>query len=217
MSINRTGIGIIDDCNILREGIQELIKFSDKFTISFSYPSIESWRIKYSGSVEKPKILLMDVGLPGISGLLGIDIFRKEFPEAKIIMMSGDYSTETIWGAFVRGADGYLVKPFSLNQLMSQVEIALSGGTAISEIVLNVLFENIRKTERIKNGLLDALTKREKEVVNWLSQGKSYKEISTNLFISISTVNDHLKNIYQKMNVNSKSELIAKILNAKSN
>ena len=178
----------------------------------FSFESVEKWQAEYAVMKEPPSLLLIDIGLPGLSGLNAISLFKKVYTEAKIIVITGDDSSNTIWTAISNGADSYVSKPFSLKELKEQISIVCSGGAVLSPQVANTVLEQIRNRSGLTTEQLKILTKREREVVEELIKGLTYKEISKILNISFSTVNDHLKSIYQKMSVNSKAELIAKIL-----
>jgi len=205
-------IGIIEDDNNLRSSIEAFIEIDEDFELMFSFESVEKWQAEYAVMKEPPSLLLIDIGLPGLSGLNAISLFKKVYTEAKIIVITGDDSSNTIWTAISNGADSYVSKPFSLKELKEQISIVCSGGAVLSPQVANTVLEQIRNRSGLTNEQLKILTKREREVVEELINGLTYKEISKILNISSSTVNDHLKSIYQKMSVNSKAELIAKIL-----
>ncbi|MBW0176897.1 response regulator transcription factor [Sediminibacterium sp.] len=205
-------IGIIEDDHNLRNSIEAFISIDDDLILAFSCNSFEKWNEEEALHISEPDILLVDLGLPGLSGIDVITLFKKKYTEARLIVITGDGSPDTIWTAIANGADGYISKPFSLKELKDQINTVRSGGAALSPQVANTVLKQIRNRTEISNEQLKMLTKREKEVVEELVKGFSYKEISHSLNISPSTVNDHLKNIYHKMGVKSKSELIAKIL-----
>ncbi|MEN9298742.1 MAG: hypothetical protein RLZZ429_1055 [Bacteroidota bacterium] len=205
-------IGIIEDDNNLRNSIEAFIEIDDELELTFSFTSVEKWQAEYTAVKAPPSLLFIDIGLPGLSGLNAISLFKKVYSEVKIIVITGDNSPSAIWTAISNGADGYIVKPFSLKELKEQINVVCSGGAVLSPQVANTVLEQIRNRSGIINEELKILTKREREVVDELTKGLTYKEISQILNISPSTVNDHLKSIYQKMSVNSKAELIAKIL-----
>lgn len=205
-------VGIIEDDHNLRNSIETFISIDDDLILAFSFNSFEKWDEEESLHISDPDILLVDLGLPGLSGIDVITLFKKKYAEAHLIVITGDASPDTIWTAIEKGADGYISKPFSLKELKEQINNVRSGGAALSPQVANTVLKQIRNRTEIANEQLKTLTKREKEVVDELVKGFSYKEMSHRLNISSSTVNDHLKNIYQKTGVKSKSELIAKIL-----
>jgi DNA-binding NarL/FixJ family response regulator len=207
-------IGIIEDDLILRKNIEAFFSITRDMGISFSVNSIESF-LAVSQSLESGSYLvLVDIGLPGVSGIEGISVVRKTIPDAHIIMISGSSSEESIWQSVKAGANGYLLKPLSLDKLAEQIEIVKNNGALISPEVASILFSKISNTEDDRvSSLRKRLTKRELEVVDNLLKGLSYKDIATLLFISYSTVNDHIKKIYSKLDINSKGELLALFIN----
>lgn len=206
-------IGIIEDNNALRLSLADFIATDHELLLLFSFNSIEKWIMHLEQVSEAPFLLFLDIGLPGISGLKAISVIRNAYPQTKLIVISGDSSKESVWEAITNGANGYLLKPFSLKEFKVQIGVITSGGAAISPLIAEKLIaslNNISPTENAENPLL---TTRENHVLEQLIKGLTYKEISNILRISLSTVNDHIKNIYTKMRVNSKAELIAKVLN----
>jgi DNA-binding NarL/FixJ family response regulator len=205
-------IGIIEDDNNLRDSIKAFIEIDDELELIFAFNSVEKWQDEHIIVKQTPSLLLIDIGLPGLSGLNAISLFKKVYPDVKIIVITGDGSSNTIWAAISNGADGYVSKPFSLKELKEQISIVCLGGAVLSPQIANTVLEQIRNRSGLINEQLKILTKREREVVEELVKGLTYKEISQVLNITSSTVNDHLKSVYQKMSVKSKAELIAKIL-----
>jgi len=209
-------VGIIEDNQALRTGIEEFIFQNNGMRIVFSCNSVEKWLVHYNQDVEPPYVLFLDIGLPGISGLKAISVIKDKYPETKLVVITGDASRESIWEAITTGADGYLLKPFSLKEISQQIAILQNGGAVISPVVAEKLIHRINartRPARERKNLL--LTRRENDVLEQLVKGLSYKEVANILQISFATVNDHIKNIYFKTGVNSKSELIAKVLSSR--
>ena len=127
-------------------------------------------------------------------------------------MTTGNDNESVIFDCIQRGANGYILKPFNINDLIKNIDIIRNGGALITPDVAMKLFKKIHKPQDTYQDVTDNLTTREKDVVNELLKGLTYKEIAAVLGISASTVNDHLKNIYIKMEVRTKSELISKLL-----
>ncbi|MEA5137892.1 response regulator transcription factor [Arcicella rigui] len=207
-------IGIIEDDLILRKNIEAFFSITRDMEISFSVNSIENFLAISNSLAFGSYLVLVDIGLPGVSGIEGISVVRKTIPDAHIIMISGSSSEESIWQSVKAGANGYLLKPLSLDKLAEQIEIVKNNGALISPEVASILFSKISHSEEDKlTSLRKRLTKRELEVVDYLLKGMSYKEIANKLFISYSTVNDHVKKIYSKLEINSKGELLALFIN----
>lgn len=209
-------VGIIEDNQALRTGIEEFISQNNDMRIVFSCNSVEKWLVHYNQDIESPYVLFLDIGLPGISGLKAISVIKDKYPETKLVVITGDASRESIWEAITTGADGYLLKPFSLKEISQQIEILQNGGAVISPVVAEKLIHRINaQTRPAHEGKNLLLTRRENDVLEQLVKGLSYKEVAHILQISFATVNDHIKNIYFKTGVNSKSELIAKVLSSR--
>jgi DNA-binding NarL/FixJ family response regulator len=212
-------IGIIEDDATLRASLELMIRITPELRLLFSCNSFEKWIAVSASLEEKPYMVFLDIGLPGISGLKAISVIKKEYPDTHLVMITGDSSNEMIWEAISNGANGYLLKPFTLDELRQQIQIVRSGGAAISPHIAGKLIRKINTEhgsapERTVNNIPE-LTRRESDVVEQLIKGLTYKEVSQILRISITTVNDHIKNIYTKLGVNSKAELISKVLKNK--
>ncbi len=204
-------IGIIEDDRSLRKNLEIFINMQSDLLTAFSYNSIEEF-LKESNSLEEPFIILVDLGLPGISGLEGITLIRKRWDDVHIVVITGNDDENVILDCIQRGANGYILKPFNISDFVKNIEIIRDGGGLITPAVANKLFKRLQKLQDTYLDVAEALTTREKDVVNELMKGLTYKEIGNVLEISTTTVNGHLKNIYSKMGVRNKSELISKLL-----
>jgi DNA-binding NarL/FixJ family response regulator len=207
-----TKIGIIEDDAALRKNLEYLFHLTDEFKVVFSISNIE--KILANLDTETPSFIFLDINLPGISGLDGLSVLKKKYPESNIILISGESENDIIWKGLSNGAKGYLIKPISFETIKEQIEIIQKGGAFMTPEVAKKLLDKVNTVteQKTSSQKIIGLTKKENEVVQQIIKGLSYKEVSIMLSISYSTVNDHLKNIYKKMNVNSKSELICKIL-----
>lgn len=204
-------IGIIEDDHTLRRNFETFIATQTDTKISFSVNSVEQF-LQNKNSYEEPLVVFCDLGLPGISGEDGITYIRQFWNEVYVVVITGNDDEEVIYDCIERGANGYIVKPFKLADLLSHIEIMRNGGSLLSPLVAAKLFHRIRK-QNVGIQIDDfGLTAREKQVVEELLKGMTYKEIGNVLAISSTTVNDHLKNVYPKMGVRTKSELMRMIL-----
>ncbi|MDR6563468.1 DNA-binding NarL/FixJ family response regulator [Arcicella sp. BE140] len=207
-------IGIIEDDHNLRDNIERFFSLYPEIKIIFSVNSIEKFLRENKSISQEPSLIFIDIGLPGISGIEGIGIIRKSYPNSHIVMISGTCNEETVWQAVSAGANGYLLKPLSLKKIIEQIDIIKNNGALISPEVASMLFSRIAQKTKEKEAIIEGvLTKRELDVVDYLLKGQSYKEIADKLFISYSTVNDHIKKIYSKLEINSKGELLALFIN----
>lgn len=204
-------VGIIEDDRSLRRNLEAFIGLEKDLLISFSCNSMEDF-LETRNTLNEPFIVFIDLGLPGISGLEGITFIREKWAETHLVVITGNDDDDVIFDCIQRGANGYLLKPFKIEELRKNIDIIRSGGALITPDVAMKLFRKIhRPQERFEDNTAN-LTPRENGVVNELLKGLTYKEIAIALGISPTTVNDHLKNVYFKMGVRTKSELIAKVL-----
>lgn len=200
-------VGIIEDDNKLRKILIDSLQLIG-VEICFSFSSIEEMKMcKKKNSC--PFIIFLDIGLPGISGLDAIGMIRSIYSGSYLVVISGNCDEKVIWTAITRGAQGYLVKPLSLQNIKQQIQSVIDGGVMISPVVGSLL---IKKLQMEKSSVLksfEQLTQREKEVVNYIIKGLTFKEVAQHMGVAMSTVNDFVKKIYRKMDVHSKTELVS--------
>lgn len=204
-------VGILEDNDYLRANIVKFLELSGEFTIAFSTGEIEVLK-KIKISIE-PNYLLLDIHLKGKNGLDEMGEITKLFPKTEIIVITGDLNEQLILKSFSLGARGFLRKPFTMNELLLSIKQTETHGYAMNNRMVASLLKQIHKTAVKKNKENCAeLTKREAEIVELAKKGFSYKQISDAVGISYHTVNHHIKNIYIKMEVNSRTELLAKFI-----
>lgn len=157
-------------------------------------------------------ILLCDIGLPKKSGIEVAWYVKKKASHIQIVMFTVFDDKEHVFQALCAGASGYLLKSTPLPQMEKQLLEVLAGGSVMSPQVARLVFEHFNPTLRQKNNYqhTEQLTPREIQIVTLLQQGASYKEVAQRLFVSIDTVKYHIRNIYTKLQVNTKAELMLK-------
>jgi DNA-binding NarL/FixJ family response regulator len=157
----------------------------------------------------KLDVILMDIQLPGMSGIDGIKIIKRDHSEIEIIMLTIYHDSHKIFDSLMAGASGYLLKHTSLPEIKESIELLIKGGAPMSPQIARKVIEHFNTpTVRPDSGL----TNREQDIVNGLVDGLSYKLIADRFNISLDTVRAHIRNIYKKLHVNSKAEVIAKSL-----
>lgn len=197
---------IIDDHNIIIEGIEMLLSFEKNIEILKTYNDGYDFLADLRGSKVVPDIVLMDLMMPTISGLDCSKILKKEFPHIKIIILSMNCDEKVVYDLIEKiGVEGYLSKKISRKELVSALDDVKRGYNHLSEEAENALAEfkkRIVEYPEIK------LSVREKEIVNLMIKGNTNREIGEKLFISESTVETHRKNIYRKTEAGSLPKLI---------
>ena len=202
-----TTIGIIEDDATIREGLCTFLSKQPDLNCVIVADSIEQF-LERAESSPNVQILLLDIGLPGMSGLDGLRMLKQRLPETKIIMSTGNDESAYIFRAFNLGANGYLLKDKLFFEVRTALNSVIEGNAFLSPIVTRKVldFFNTPVQEEIE------ITARERQLVQCLVDGLSYKLIADRLDISIDTVRYHLKNLYKKLRVNSKSEVVSKAL-----
>ena len=200
---------IVEDMRDIREGLATLINFTDGFSCTGSYRSMEEAipRIR----LQTPDVLLSDIGLPGMNGIEGIRLIKEQFPDMTILMLSVYQDDDRIFHALCAGAVGYLLKKTPPTKILDALREAVAGGAPMSpEVARKVItiFKDFRPPEEVDYDL----TPHEVRILKLLVEGHSYKTAAARLGVTPSTVSFHLKNIYEKLQVHSKSEAVAKAL-----
>lgn len=200
-------VSIVEDDPDIRESLALLINGTPNFACNNTYNSGEKG---IKGILkDPPDVILMDIGLPGMSGLDAIKILKSKIPELDILVLTIQSDDNIVFDALCAGACGYLVKDTPPAQLLDAIIETYEGGAPMSTRIARLVVESFQVTPQTN------LTQRETEVLSHLCRGKSYKMIADDLFISEETVRRHIKNIYRKLEVHSKSEAVAKAFKEK--
>jgi len=206
--IDHIKFAIVDDNELVRQVIKVLLQQHHKpaFDLVFELESLTNLHA-INPLEQYPDVILLDVDMPGINGIDGIPALLKCFPECAIIMLTDIADKEAIMRAIQAGAQGYIQKGANQQELVQVIKHVIEGGSYISPILARKLFNFIQA----KNSQLDELTERERQVVDGITAGLSYKLIGYRYNMAIDTVRGHIKKIYKKLNINSKGELLALI------
>lgn len=193
---------IIEDDHEIRNSFVLIVNSSQRFMVVNAYPSCEE-AIK-NLTYDKPEIILMDIELPGMNGIAGTKLIKERLPHSDIIMVTVYEDSDLVFEALKAGASGYITKSANYVELLSALEEIIKGGAPMSSRVARMVIDNFHVNP------VSPLTKRETEILQLIAEGKTYTQISEELFISKETSKTHIKNIYSKLQVNKKSEAIAK-------
>jgi len=193
-------VSIVEDDETIREGFAYLISHTPGYTVVSTYPSVEDALKK----IEKddPDVILLDVELPGISGIDGLPKLKKLLPETHILILTVYEHDTLIFRALGNGAAGYLTKNTSPEKIIQSIHEVMEGGGPMSAHIARMVIQSFQRNEA------SPLTRRETEILEQISTGKSRKRIAEELFIDLETVKSHIKNIYHKLDVHSKADAI---------
>jgi len=198
---------LYEDNPQLREGLAMLLNGSDGFEVIGTFKNCNN--VVSEVEALKPDVILMDIDMPGTNGIEGLKLIRQMNTEVKILMLTVFDDNKNVFEAVRNGANGYLLKKTPPAKLLEYIQEAHTGGAPMSSSIATQVLKMFSQVHSAVNSDYH-LSEREKQVLQWLVNGYSYKMIAAEMFISIDTVRSHIKKIYEKLHVNSKSEAVAK-------
>jgi DNA-binding NarL/FixJ family response regulator len=202
-------VSIVEDDRRVRESLSVLVNGAENIRCQGVYGSAEE---ALDGIPQgKPDVVLMDINLPGISGIECVRKLKGQMPKLQILMLTMYEDDEKVFQSLVAGASGYLVKRTSPAELLKAIEEVNSGASPMSGKIARTVVEYFQKLQHTAPQQ-EYLSKREEEILNLLVKGYRYKEIAEALAIGYETVRSHLKNIYDKLHVHSRTEAVVKYL-----
>lgn len=191
---------IIEDNETVSQGYTLLINSTNRYVVDATYRNCEN-ALKNLKNI-KPDIVLMDLELRGMNGIEGIRTIKERYPHIEILIVTMYDDSHLVYDSLCAGASGYLTKSTNYIELVSGLDQLASGGAPMSSKIARMVVESFQRNP------LSPLSKRETEVLSLLSRGYSYSSIAERLFIAKETVKTHLKNIYQKLQVNTKADAV---------
>lgn len=202
-------VAIIEDDKKILDGLALLVGGTPGFTCTGAYVSVEKALLSLDTS--PPDVVLIDLGLPGISGVQGIQILKRCYPKITTLVLTVYEDQERIFDALCAGACGYLVKGTSPGRLLESLREAVAGGAPMSPHIARRVIEHFRVQDATTPNGYD-LTPHELRLLRFLVDGHHYQSAADQLGVSVNTIRFHLRNIYEKLQVHSKSEAVAKAL-----
>ena len=202
-------IAIVEDIREIREGLARLINSTPGYRCTGFYASMEEALEKIPKNV--PDLVLSDIGLPGIDGISGIKILKERYPQLLILMLTVYDDNERIFDALCAGACGYLLKKTPWDKVVEALKEAVEGGSPMSPEVARRVINLFREIKPPKEAEYE-LTPHEVRLLRMLVEGHSYKTAAAELHVSVNTIKFHLRHIYDKLQVHTKSEAVAKAL-----
>ncbi len=206
---NRTiNIWLIEDNARYCKSLAGLIYSTNGMTCSFTFGSCEA-AIERLRKEIPPDVILLDIGLPGISGITGIEKFKEISPSTLIVILTIYDDNDKVFDALCAGASGYLLKDSPPEKIIESIKEVIAGGAPMNMKIAHKVLEIFAQLKKKKQDY--GLTEREKEILHYIVDGLTKQQIAEKLFLSFHTVNTHLKNIYHKLHVNSVSGAVSKV------
>jgi RNA polymerase sigma factor (sigma-70 family) len=202
-------VSIVEDSDKLRETLVRVLNRADGFRCVSHYANAED-ALKDLPQA-KPDVVLMDINLPGMNGVECVRQLKKIAPEIQVMMLTVYEDTENIFDALAAGASGYMLKRTAGKELLEAIEEVKRGGSPMTTHIARKVVQSFQRSAAAE-AQTESLSEREQQVLDLLSQGLIYKEIAEKLGISYETVHTYIRRIYEKLQVRTRTEAVAKFL-----
>ena len=207
-------ITLFEDNSSLNKALSQLVESSESLVLAGAFVNCSN--VLHDIVSTAPDVVLMDIEMPEVNGIEGVRMIRKHFPELKIIMQTVFDNDERIFEALLAGASGYLLKSIKPEEIISAIHDVHDGGAPMSPAVASKVIKMFQNHTRLPDTAIQSadyqLSKREKDVLRCMSEGKPYKIICDELNISYNTVRTHVQSIYDKLHVHGMTEAVAKAI-----
>lgn len=204
-------VAIFEDNKLIREALQIIISGSEGYTCSGNFSNVN--QVEADILFSRPDVVLMDIELPGRSGIEATEIIKEKYPEVKVLIQTVFNDSEKIFKALCAGASGYILKSDPPMKQLEALKEVYNGGASMSPAIANKVLQFFVRQNVIlvQPEQIDFnLSNREKEILSLMMEGDNYRKIADKAFISYETVRTHIKHIYKKLHVVSRSEAIMK-------
>jgi DNA-binding NarL/FixJ family response regulator len=206
-------VAVFEDNRSLRQNLEQLIDSTDDLLCTGAFENANKLLSNLADA--EPDIVLMDINMPGISGIEAVQIIKEKYPSMRVLMQTVFEDEDKIFAAICAGASGYLLKKTRPQKMLEAIREAFGGGAPMTPAVAAKVLGMFRLQSGSAKKEFINLSEREKEILALLVTGKQYKTIASECFISIDTVGTHVRHIYEKLHVHSKSEAVAKAIHQK--
>ncbi len=202
------GVSIVEDDAILREALMEAVELDGALVLRGAFADAEAFLASLAHVA--PDVVIMDLNLPGMGGIAAIQQLKTVLPRAQALVCTVQDDDDSLFNALCAGATGYLLKDASPAQVAAAVKELAAGGSPMGPGIARRVLHSFQKPRKAKKEI-DLLTERERQVLDQLAQGYRYKEIADRLALSIETVRTHVRNLYDKLHVSSRTDALNKL------
>lgn len=201
---------IFEDNILMQQSLKELLDEDDNFYVSGTYDNAKDIVKIYEH--QQPDLIISDIDMQEVNGLEGLEKLKRKYPDAKVMIFTVFEENDKVLSAICLGANGYILKSSSSKKITESVKDVIEGGSPLTPIIASKILQHFPKRQSVQNDM-EMLSKKEKEVLDWMVKGYSYKMIAAELNKSVETIRTQVKHIYKKLNVQSNAEAILKALN----
>lgn len=201
----KTKVAIVEDNPGLRNEISEWLRTAEGLRLAGAYDRAEAALLDLQA--QQPDVVLMDINLPGADGIECVRQLKPQLPNTQFVMLTVYEDAERIFAALAAGATGYLIKRASRDELLQAIAEVRAGGSPMSALIARKVVQSF---QRLGPSKAESLSPRESKILELLAEGLLYKEIAEYFESSVYTINTHIRRIYEKLHVHSRSQAVAK-------
>lgn len=212
-STNHISVSIVEDNRFIRAGWEAALRSVPDFEVLGSHGSCEE--ALQDSTLDDSDVILMDIGLPGMSGIEGVKRIKERRPGSTIVMCTVHDDDHNVFDAICAGAVGYLLKKTPPDELVNAIRDAATGGSPMTPNIARKVLSSFQKSPTKSADRDDDLSEREREILAQMAQGKSYAAIARDTFLSLDGIRYHIRHIYEKLQVHSRGEAVASALKRK--
>ncbi len=204
-----TRVALVEDNDELRRSMKRLLQRSPRLRVVADYPDAESALSDMAN--QQPDVVLMDIKLPKMDGVECVRLLKARLPDVLVVMLTVHDDNDSLFNSILSGADGFLLKDTVPSRLVEAIEEVCNGGSPMTPQIARRIVQRFRKPDS-QPTTVENLTPREREVLEQLALGNRYKEISDKLGISLDGIRFHIRGVYNKLHVHSRTEAVLKFL-----